>query len=637
LPRISFFIGKGGVGKTTVAASYALWRASKRPHKPLLLLSTDPAHSLSDVLRVQLTDEPRKLYARLFGREIDASAELQRFMSSNREHILKVIEKGSFFTAEEVAPLLDATLPGMAEIAGLLAVDEALESNSYDEIIVDTAPLGHTLRLFDMPGHFAQLLEFLRTASSRDELLAATFAQRRLAPDPFLEKWSAMVGRLRSALVSKDSQLLMVTTPEAFAVAETLRASDWLRDENDDDIPVGTIILNRSIAARNGCDSCDRRMKALRSARKQLSEVYPDTRILRGEDPGAPLLGVDQLSAFGRHIFEEKPLRVTLKVPTELSDPKFERAEWPTEDREMAFTVGKGGVGKTTISAALALRTRAIEQRVVNICSTDPAPSLDDVFRAEVGEDLEPVFNDPGLRAAEINAVDEYQKWASQMQRRVDEGLTNEGERGLHLDLTYDRELLNALLDVVPPGVDEIFAILRISEIVDRGECLIIDMAPTGHAIDLLKTPERLLSWTRMLLKTLAANRTLPLARDAGVEVATIQHRVRELAAMMKNHECSSVDVVMLPELLPDRETRRLLRTLKEIGVGVRRVFINRVMINDPGDCLRCRRSRRWQMYTLQKITSLTRHDVYVVPEVPGGISGRAALDRFTRDIWRLA
>jgi arsenite/tail-anchored protein-transporting ATPase len=446
-----------------------------------------------------------------------------------------------------------------------------------------------------------------------------------------------MVGRLRSALVSKDSQLLMVTTPEPFAVAETLRASDWLRDENGDDIPVGTIILNRSITARNGCDSCDRRVKALRSARKQLSEVYPDTRILRGEDPGAPLLGIDQLSAFGRHIFEEEPLRVTLKVPTELSAPRFERAEWPTEDREMAFTVGKGGVGKTTISAALALRTRAIERTVVNICSTDPAPSLDDVFRAEVGEELKPVFNDPGLRAAEIDAVDEYQKWASQMRRRVDEGLTNEGERGLHLDLTYDRELLNSLLDVVPPGVDEIFAILRISEIVDRGECLIIDMAPTGHAIDLLKTPERLLSWTRMLLKTLAANRTLPLARDAGVEVATIQHRVRELAAMMKNHERSSVDVVMLPELLPDRETRRLLRSLKEIGVGVRRVFINRVMINDSGDCPRCRRTRRWQMYTLQKITSLTKQDVYVVPEVPGGISGRAALDRFTRDIWRLA
>jgi arsenite-transporting ATPase len=219
----------------------------------------------------------------------------------------------------------------------------------------------------------------------------------------------------------------------------------------------------------------------------------------------------------------------------------------------------------------------------------------------------------------------------------VEDGLTNETDRGLHLDLSYDRELLDALLDVVPPGVDEIFAILRISEMVHRGERLIIDMAPTGHAVELLKTPERLLSWTRMLLKTLATNRTLPLARDAGVEVATIQHKVRELAAVMKDDNRSAVDVVMLPEMLPDRETRRLLRTLGEMGASVQRIFVNRVMVQDPGDCSRCQRTRRWQMYTLQTIRSLTRHDVFIVPEVPGGIAGRAALDRLTRNIWRLA
>jgi arsenite-transporting ATPase len=303
----------------------------------------------------------------------------------------------------------------------------------------------------------------------------------------------------------------------------------------------------------------------------------------------------------------------------------------------MAFTIGKGGVGKTTISAALAVRTRQKLNAVVNVCSTDPAPSLDDVFRANVGGKLGPVLNDSGLRAAEIDAIDEYRKWTVQMRQRVNEGLTTEGERGLHLDLTYDRELLDALLDVVPPGVDEIFAILRISEIVHRGECLIIDMAPTGHAIDLLKTPERLLSWTRMLLKTLAANRTLPLARDAGVEVATIQHKVRELAAVMKDRDRSSVDVVMLPEPLPDRETRRLLRMLKEMGSGVERVFVNRVMVQEVEDCSRCKRARSWQMYTLQKIRTLAGMDLYVVPEVTGGISGRAALTKFTRNIWRLA
>jgi arsenite/tail-anchored protein-transporting ATPase len=637
VPRISFFIGKGGVGKTTVAASYALWRASKLPRAKLLLLSTDPAHSLGDVLRKRLSDEPIGIQGRLAAREIDAAAELRRFLIEHRDNILKVIEKGSIFTADEIGPLLDATLPGMSEIAGLLAIDNALESNEYDEIIVDTAPMGHTLRMFDMPGHFAKLLEFLRTASQRDELLAARFANRRLAPDPFLEHWSRMVGRVRAVIVSKDAHLLMVTTPEPFALEETLRASEWLRDDSGDDISVETIILNRSVSSPNPCDSCDERAKSYRNARRVLARAYPGIRILRGSDPGAPLFGVDQLTAFGRHVFEERPLKVVLSVPRGDSEPKFVKHHWPAEIREMVFTLGKGGVGKTTVSAALAVRTRAKDAVVVNICSTDPAPSLDDVFRADVGEQLAPVISDSGLRAAEINAVDEYRKWASQMRRRVDDGLTNETDRGLHLDLTYDRELLDALLDVVPPGVDEIFAILRISEMVHRGERLIIDMAPTGHAIDLLKTPERLLSWTRMLLKTLAANRTLPLARDAGVEVATIQHKVRELAGVMKDPNRSAVDVVMLPEMLPDRETRRLLRTLSEIGAPVQRVFVNRVMMHDPGDCSHCKRAKRWQMYTLQKIRSITQNDMYIVPEVRGGVSGRTALTRFTRSIWRMA
>ena len=637
MPRLSFFIGKGGVGKTTVSASYALWRCTQKNRKPLLLLSTDPAHSLGDVLRQRLSDKTVKIRPKLFAREIDAASELHRFLAENRANILKVIEKGSFFTADEIGPLLDATLPGMAEIAGLLAIDEALESGSYDEIIVDTAPMGHTLRMFDMPRHFAKFLDFLQTASQRDEVLAATFANRRLAPDPFLEDWSAMVGRLRSSLESADSQLVMVTTPEPFAVEETLRASEWLRDEEGNDLPVSTIVLNRSVGVSHGCEPCSNRVKALKSARRRLKAVYTGSRILRGDDPGAPLFGAEQLHAFGRHVFEEIPLRVTLSVPASASQAAFESAPWPTEEQEMTFTLGKGGVGKTTISAALGLHTRAKDRVVVNICSTDPAPSLDDVFRTEVGETLVSVLNDAGFRAAEIDAVEEYRKWAEQTRRRVDEGLTNETDRGLHLDLTYDRELLDALLDVVPPGVDEIFAILRISEMVRRGERLIIDMAPTGHAIDLLKTPERLLSWTRMLLKTLAANRTLPLARDAAVEVATIQHKVRELAAVMRDGQRSAVDVVMLPELLPDRETRRLLGAMRDLGTTVRRVFVNRVMMQDRGHCSRCNRARRWQMYTLQKIRVFSQQDVYIVPEVPGGISGRAGLERFTRKIWRLA
>jgi hypothetical protein len=73
------------------------------------------------------------------------------------------------------------------------------------------------------------------------------------------------------------------------------------------------------------------------------------------------------------------------------------------------------------------------------------------------------------------------------------------------------------------------------------------------------------------------------------------------------------------------------------MGAPVQRVFVNRVMMHDPGDCSRCKRAKRWQMYTLQKIRSITQNDMYIVPEVRGGVSGRTALTRFTRSIWRMA
>ena len=76
------------------------------------------------------------------------------------------------------------------------------------------------------------------------------------------------------------------------------------------------------------------------------------------------------------------------------------------------------------------------------------------------------------------------------------------------------REVFSALLDIVPPGVDEIFAIFKILDLAAEDTTIVIDMAPTGHALELLRTPERLVVWTRLLLKSLSAHRTLPLAQE---------------------------------------------------------------------------------------------------------------------------
>ena len=124
MARFTFFVGKGGVGKTTVSSAYALQQAAKRPRRSILLLSTDPAHSLGDILQTKLGDKPKRLSTagRLWVRQLDAEKQINSFLKTEREEILALLNRGSLFTGDELAALLDTSLPGMAEVAALLAI-----------------------------------------------------------------------------------------------------------------------------------------------------------------------------------------------------------------------------------------------------------------------------------------------------------------------------------------------------------------------------------------------------------------------------------------------------------------------------------------------------------------------------------
>src|SRR5438270_12143657 len=116
--ELSFFIGKGGVGKTTLASAFALHSAAqKRKTRPTLLISTDPAHSVADIFQTKLGDSPRAIsFAnknRLWLWQVNAQRELGKFLSKYREAIFSIVESGSISSGKEIAPLIDATLPGM--------------------------------------------------------------------------------------------------------------------------------------------------------------------------------------------------------------------------------------------------------------------------------------------------------------------------------------------------------------------------------------------------------------------------------------------------------------------------------------------------------------------------------------------
>ena len=642
--ELSFFIGKGGVGKTTLASAFALFSADKKPQRPILLLSTDPAHSLADIFQAKFGDSPRSFSFAgkkgLWVWQVNAQREFGKFLDQYRESIFSIVESGTIFSRKEIEPLLDSTLPGMAEMAALLAIHHALESEKYGSIIVDTAPFGHTLRLFEMPQHFSRFLDFLDVAASRDQVLAQTFGGSRSISQPFIAEWRDIVTRVRAALSAGTSRLVLVTTPEHFALNESVRVRDQLAEGAR--LHVSDVVLNHAIASRPKCERCAESAGKTRSAESFIKKHFPGAGLKIAQDGGAPVIGSEQLLRFAQHVFAGRKPPPSIAPKRSAAKIEFEKVRWPALGTPLSFSIGKGGVGKTTVSAALAVHQRASDRKhPVAICSTDPAPSLDDIFQADVGDRAAPVLGDPKLLASELDSVSEYRRWADGIQQKISQAMSSQ-VKGIHVDLSFDRQVISSLLEIVPPGVDELFATFRILDMLDvPGQKVIIDMAPTGHALELLRMPERILHWSRLLLKSLAAHRTLPLARDVAVEIATVSQRVRELAKMLRDRKRSQVWPVMLAEPLPDRETARLLDAMKGLGADAAAVFVNRVIFaEDAGDCPRCNLARTWQMHTLGGITkrfASGRRKIYVIRNLAHEIAGKKALKEFTQELWQLA
>jgi len=650
--QLSFFIGKGGVGKTTISSAFAVHSALRHPREEVLLVSTDPAHSLGDIFQLGFGDSPRRIptnNGKLSGWQINAEKLFGKFLDKHREAVFSLLESGTIFSRREIEPLLSTHLPGMAEMGALIAIHDLLQSQKYDRLVVDTAPLGHTLRLFEMPEHFLRFLDFLDLAGGRDATLAASFGGKAQISHVFLQEWRRMVEDVQNVLRAPASRLVLVTTPENFALQESVRAANSLAQAG---LEIAEIVLNRVVhKPGKRCQRCSRTREMTRKAEVFLEKHFPKAAIFQGEDTGAPILGTKELGRYGAHVFARKKFAARSQPPCkgDLKDieKRLRHCAWPILGVPLALTIGKGGVGKTTISSALAFAQRQqLPLKSVTICSTDPAPSLDDIFQQPIGNQVTPVLGDSRLRAAELDSVAEFQRWSERIKKTIEQAFSGE-RRGIHVDMSFDRQIFSALLDIVPPGVDEIFSIFRILDLLESGtggqntSLVIIDMAPTGHALELLRMPDRMLLWSRLLLKALAEHRSLPLAQDAAVEIASLGQRVRALARMLRDPRQVLLVPVMLAEPLPDRETERLLDALKELGTSTSPVFVNRVLFGrDVKGCPRCTRAREWQLATLgnleERLGGGPGERPWIVRNFPEEVAGADRLQSFTHELWQL-
>jgi arsenite-transporting ATPase len=252
----------------------------------------------------------------------------------------------------------------------------------------------------------------------------------------------------------------------------------------------------------------------------------------------------------------------------------------------MIFFAGKGGVGNTTCASAMALHLAQTKR--VTLLSVDPAHSVRDVFAHE-----QPPAN------LTVETIDTKAKW-----REFRDTLGKEIERALDaltpkgLTLGYDSEAMQRLIEIAPPGADELFAVTRLADLAS-GDAVIVDTAPTGHFLRLLELPQQAGQWVREFMRLLLHYRDLIPPGSLGEELVRASRALRELDEILHSPN-AAVIVVTRPEPLVVDETKRLIDTLAQRGIRVGGVIANYVT---PQNECKCDQTMRG--YELEALASL--------------------------------
>lgn len=634
--RYLFFGGKGGVGKTTAATATALFLLKQlKRNDSILLFSTDPAHSLSDSLDVKIGNrlvEVKQLRgARLFAYEMDASLSLERFRSAHGKVLAEIAGRGTLLDEEDINELLSLSLPGLDEVMSLFELSELDREGKYAHIVVDTAPSGHTSRLLRLPEVFDRMVKALDLMGDKHRYIVAHFARSRPIADEvdlFLRDLSQRIESVRRLLHDEEqTRFALVTIPEAMSVRETERYLELLREQG---VPVRDLIVNRVEAEHKECDYCRARVQTQRPWLKQIASSFRDLNLHYVPLQSKEVRGFDDLKKFGKLIWEDgfKPKAPSKRgSSSSKSDAARQESEFSLVSRQIVLFGGKGGVGKTTAAAACALAlARANPKRRMLIFSTDPAHSLSDSFDEEIGELKSGVGGEANLDAMEIDPG----KWFEELKERyrtwTDE-LFASLSVGSRMEIKFDREAMRELVELTPPGIDEIAALGTISDLLDEGRyhTIILDTAPTGHLIRFLELPQVALSWIRTFMKLLLKYQNVFRATQVAEELVALSKSIKRVIALLTDSEKCEFVGVAIPERMSLEETVDLAKSLEKLDVPPRKLLINGV--TPKTGCRFCRSRRRMQDEVIGEFGKRLRGiEVYVAPQQPNEVQGAKRL-----------
>lgn len=557
--RVILIGGKGGAGKTTIAALAAMHFAGSHD---VTLFTTDPASNLDDLFA---GDRPS---ARIVIESIDGDRLYREFLDANIDRIMELGDRGTYLEREEIRTFLELALPGIDELMAWKRIgDLAVAGDRL--LVVDTAPTGHTLRMLASGTHFERFAAALEAMQAKHHVLVEQFTRVSFRDkiDEFLASFEAEAQRTLALLRDTErTAFVPVFLPEPWVVAQTARLSSEVRSLG---IHVPFAIVNR---ASHDCD-CRRCLE--RAAAADRAAASHGAATFRAPDACGPLAST---AALRDYLEGRRPRSVTSPTPPPAAGP-LRIGRGPRTPHLVLFA-GKGGVGKTTsaCSVALQLAERHPDAAFV-LLSVDPAHSVRDVFAR-----FEPPAN------LSVETIDTRAQWESfrgsiarEIERAID-ALTPGG-----LSLQHDQQVIERLLEMAPPGADEIFAVMRIAELARDGaiDTVIVDTAPTGHFLRLLELPRTAGAWVREFMRLLLRYKDLIPPGTLGEKLLEASRDLREFSAAA---EASDVVVVARAEGIVLAETSRLIGTLRERGLHAGQVIVN--YLTPESECA-CDRQRR--------------------------------------------
>jgi arsenite-transporting ATPase len=517
-----FFTGKGGVGKTSLSCASAIALADRGLR--VLLVSTDPASNLDEMLGIELNNTPKQVpqVKGLFAMNIDPEAAADEYRARVLDQLgidASDVERST--VKEQLSGACTTEIAAFDEFVGLLAGDAA----GFDHIVFDTAPTGHTLRLLSLPKAWTGFL----AQNERGASCLGPHSGLKMQEERFRQALQCLGDPARTTIV-------LVTRPDRGSIREAARTSDELR----------ALGLSNQLLAVNGrfrvSEGFDAVASAIARDQNEAISAMPASlaALPRDEFPllGFDMVGLQALRALMSPVVPRETAATDDDAPLDL--PRFSRLveEIASAGPGLVMVMGKGGVGKTTIAAAIAVGL-ASRGHSVHLTTTDPAAHL--MFVVD-GSML-------GLTVDRIDSVAETGRYVEKIMATRGKDLDDQGKALLREDLAS-------------PCTEEVAVFHAFSRVVAeaRSAFVVIDTAPTGHTLLLLDATGAYHRQMTRHMETGAAGRiTTPLMR-------------------LQDQNYTRVVLVALPERTPVSEAGALQEDLRRAGIEPYGWIVNRSM-----------------------------------------------------------